>query len=121
MVLGEHELAVADLKEFLKSSPKDPDALRELGRCYLVLESEEEALEPLDAALEMTASDPDTFYLRAVAHAKLGHREQALSDIKHAMSLVDPSAGNYELYSRFREALQAKEKIIPGWQPLNVL
>lgn len=71
------------------ADPNDDDALRQLGRAYLIGDDTERALGPIEAALAHTAEHPETRMLAGVAHLRLGHAGLAADHLRSAGSLLE--------------------------------
>lgn len=76
--LAKYDKAAADLKKYLQERPKDPEAQRELGICYLNLGLNDAALKLFERA---TTLEPEN----AFNHAWMGYVLEAKGDFKEAL------------------------------------
>lgn len=75
--LEKYDKGASDLKKYLQDRPKDPEAQRELGVCYLNLGLKEAALKLFERAV---ALEPEN----AFNHAWLGYMQEGKGDFKQA-------------------------------------
>ncbi|MGC9523555.1 MAG: tetratricopeptide repeat protein [Anaerolineae bacterium] len=62
---------------------------RSRARVHLQLDQGEQALEDLNQALELEPDDAATYYYRAQAHERLGHRKRQAEDLQRFLALAD--------------------------------
>ncbi|MGO9462634.1 MAG: protein kinase domain-containing protein [Isosphaeraceae bacterium] len=84
------ERALAALKAAegaLKAKPDDLNARFERANANLQLAEFAEAIGDLDAAIKKAAQFADAFQLRAIAHARFGHKKEAKADLAQFQKL----------------------------------
>ena len=82
--------ALADFERVLELDPNHRRALSNKGGMLVALERFEDALGPLDRALELESEDPDVLYLRGLARSRLGNAAGARAEFEHAVALAPP-------------------------------
>jgi tetratricopeptide (TPR) repeat protein len=119
--LQQPELAVAMYERRLAGSPRSVREHRFLATAYVQAHAYQQAVEVVEAGLELSAEDAALVELRGDAKAGLGDVEGALGDWRRALELDSESIGG--LYSsaflleregRLAEAIEAWRAII-GW------
>jgi tetratricopeptide (TPR) repeat protein len=117
--LQQPEVAVAMYEWRLAGAPSDVREHRFLANAYLKAHAYQQAVEIVEAGLELAPDDPALIELRGEAKAGLGDVEGALGDWRHALELDSESIG--ALYSsafllarkgRLAEAVEAWRAII---------
>ncbi len=76
-----------------------------LGASYLALGQPEEAIEPLEAAIQIERTDADALYQLGEAWRQVGDHEQALRYLERAVRLVPDFAEAYESMTVVYEAM----------------
>lgn len=102
-------LAIKDFKIYIETFPDDPEALQEQGRCYLIIEQFAEAVDCLDAAIDLRDT-PVARYLRAAALASQGNFEHAQQDLQNAMSVLPATDSVYEECVELKKSIEELSK-----------
>jgi predicted AlkP superfamily phosphohydrolase/phosphomutase/Flp pilus assembly protein TadD len=82
---GRYEEAAAIYRKLVADEPDDPFLLTSLAGCLGAMGRYQEALEPLERALQLNAVNPEAYHNRAVLHERLGNLEQAVADYRTAL------------------------------------
>ncbi|MFC1601078.1 tetratricopeptide repeat protein [Candidatus Sumerlaeota bacterium] len=100
-VKSEYRKAIADFTHAIECNPDNFRALNHRGLCYRLAHQYERALNDFDCSLALNASQPETYYLRALVHYDLKDVICALEDCEHVLKLLP----------NFHPALQLKSLI----------
>jgi tetratricopeptide (TPR) repeat protein len=84
-------LTKAEVKKQIAATPKDAAGFRERGRCYILALEFHKAVADLNKAVEMGASDADTFLLRALARGRRGDLPAAITDLNRCLEVAPAS------------------------------
>ncbi|NJM40548.1 MAG: tetratricopeptide repeat protein [Anaerolineae bacterium] len=89
--LETYEAAIADFTQAIGLQPPFVDAVRLRGQAYALKGDYAAAIADLDQFIgpePSTNGDAFAHYLRGLSHSRLGHREEALRDLRRALQLT---------------------------------
>jgi len=87
LALGRYEEAVAEIEEWLRRIPENPDARVALSQAYAGLGDEEAAAAELEAAKATGAQDPESVYNMGVMMIDSGDVEGGIAELERAIQL----------------------------------
>lgn len=85
--LGRERDCPSWLRAFVAAEPTEPRLLFLTAQSLRRTERYDEALETAEEALALAPNDPDAIYLRGTVSAALGRRDEALADLRRAVTM----------------------------------
>ncbi len=87
LVLGKYEEAIAEIQEWLRHAPDNPDARLALSQAYTEMGDTEAAALEFEAAMATGAEDPESYYNMGMMMIDSGDVEGGIAELETAVQL----------------------------------
>lgn len=110
LTAGYPDAAIKSLSEAIKIDANNPDTLKDRSAAYIMLERWFEAVDDLNAALELVPTDPEALSMRARVHLNTKNLPAANADMAEARIYDPTNIDILVLRGEIREAMRLERE-----------